>query len=130
MVNDTALLASAHQLLDRQWRRWRQHAQPKHAGGVSSAELRVMASILSDLVDVVSRCPHPSVDRLEPMVRRLVHERSFTDHGGDAVGDGRDPACDLEAQVRIILHVLRTVRDKGMARGSWSGYEAPPPMFG
>lgn len=130
MVTDTSLLQSANHLLDRQWRRWRRHAHPQHCSAVSPAKLRVMAAILTDLVDVVSDQPQESIDQFEPMVRRLVYERSFTDHGCDAVGDDGDRECDVEAQVKIILHVLQSVREKGLERGSWCGYEAPPPMCG
>ncbi len=133
MVSDTSLLDSANQLLDRHWRRWRRHTDSEGAAVVSSAELRVLESILTDLVDVVSRCPHQPVDKLESMVHRLLHERSFTDHGGDAVGatlSQSDWQCRFDAQVKIIMHVLAAVREEGLARGSWSGYEAPPPMAG
>lgn len=75
--------------------------------------------VLPELLELLEDAHDQPVDHLAPMIRRRLLEQSFVDENGDSILEATLQA-DVDAQTRLLLHVLERVRAAAHEHGVWS----------
>ncbi|MEE9211756.1 MAG: hypothetical protein V3U29_03785 [Phycisphaeraceae bacterium] len=129
MASITSLESAARELLDLESHRSHLTHEPDLSHHGTEQDDWVVSWLLPDLLALVAESHGQPVQRIAPLIRQLIIEKTFVDECGDCVMDA-EHLRQVEQQVKTIVRVLEKVRRKALARGEWSNAPVTPQMFG
>ena len=93
-------------------------------------ELSPVLAVLPRLVRLLANeCSDRSVNKLRPLIKRLILEQLFMETGGDAVIDSHHNV-QVKHYVELTVRVLVRLRRQGLPQDEWSDMPVTPQMFG